>query len=103
MIDNIQPEEKLIREIMGEFGCITWLQGMQFLKFRNKDPETSQLILRNLKKRQYLFEASDGYITINPHVEKDQNMIDAIWVLIHLMQKQVTKLGDFYIARSQHK
>lgn len=26
-------------------------------------------------------------------------MIDAIWVLIHLMQKQVTKLGDFYIAR----
>ena len=99
MIDNIQPEEKLIREIMGEFGCITWLQGMQFLKFRNKDPETSQLILRNLKKRQYLFEASDGYITINPHVEKDQNMIDAIWVLIHLMQKQVTKLGDFYIAR----
>ena len=57
MIDNIQPEEKLIREIMGEFGCITWLQGMQFLKFRNKDPETSQLILRKLKKRQYLFEA----------------------------------------------
>lgn len=93
-MDMLLKEERIIREIVGQFGCISREQGIKTLYY--KEPAVADNIIRNLLKKQYLFEKTEGYITVTPNNSKDIFVIDAYWTFLYFVNR--VGLDNFYPA-----
>ena len=91
---NLLPEEKVIRDLLGQLRCIKYTQAIKLLNY-TKTEDVSVKILRNLLKRQYMFETTDGYIKICPKDEPNPDMINAVWAFTYFYDKIDIDYGRF--------
>ncbi len=91
-------EESILRHLMQMFGCLTYNQCVKLLY--SKPEETAMKIIDNLKKRQYLFEKEEHYISGTILDEKNPKVIDSFWTVILLLKNRRITYDDILMPFS---
>ena len=79
-------EEKYIIHWLTQYGALTKTQVVRMLP--DKPPETTEKIIRNLKRELMISELSGGYyLGVDPACQPDQRIILAVWVLLQFIGK----------------
>lgn len=73
-------DEQNVVKWLSQYGA---LQRTQIIRMLKKPPQTSEKILRNLKKQMRIADVSGGYyIGLDSMCQPDQRLILAVWVLL---------------------
>lgn len=81
----LQEEQHIIRWLT-EYGALAKSQVVRMLK--DKPPQTSEKIIRTLKREVLIHDISGGYyLGVDPMCQPDQRIILAVWVLLQFIDK----------------
>lgn len=87
------PEEQIICDILADFGCLTELQMVKTIYY--KDEDVVKRIIRNLEKRRDVSaESHPGYLSIRPNEPVDDKLIDAYWAFLKYIRD--VRPGQFF-------
>lgn len=79
----LQDEQHIIKWL-SQYGALTRTQITRLL--RDKEPQTAEKIIRNLRKEQRIADIAGGYyLSMDSMCQPDQRMILAVWVLLRFI------------------